>query len=170
MPGDKFCPSCGEAIVLKQIDGRDRRYCPACDTVHWKNPKPVAWTLVYTPDAVVLMQRAHAPDQGTWSIPGGFLEHDESFAAAASRELREETGVTASPEDLDLFDTLTLSRGDASVVGVVFHTRQSVTASDVSAGEEAQDARLWTFDEIADQENIRPACRPLLEQLHEQVR
>jgi len=34
--------------------------------------------------------------RGTWSLPGGHLEHSESFEAAAKREVREETGLEIS--------------------------------------------------------------------------
>ena len=44
---------------------------------------------------VLLIRRATPPRQGEWSIPGGRLEKDEAPAAAALRELKEETGVTA---------------------------------------------------------------------------
>lgn len=36
-----------------------------------------------------------------WELPGGMRDADESARTAASRELREETGILASPEDLD---------------------------------------------------------------------
>ncbi|WP_238392140.1 NUDIX domain-containing protein, partial [Halorussus amylolyticus] len=41
---------------------------------------------------------------GDWAVPGGHLELDESPAAAAVRELREETGVRVAPEDVTLLD------------------------------------------------------------------
>ena len=44
---------------------------------------------------VLLIQRAEAPFQGDWALPGGFIEIDESLRRAAYRELREETGVRA---------------------------------------------------------------------------
>ncbi|SCG14832.1 8-oxo-dGTP diphosphatase [Micromonospora echinofusca] len=37
--------------------------------------------------------RKGAHGQGTWSLPGGHLEHGESFDEAAQREVWEETGV-----------------------------------------------------------------------------
>lgn len=44
-----------------------------------------------------------APDrQGYWHVVAGALEWDEPAAAAAARELREETGLDATPEDLEL--------------------------------------------------------------------
>lgn len=41
---------------------------------------------------LLLIQRS---DNGFWALPGGYMEVGESFAEAAVRELREETGVAA---------------------------------------------------------------------------
>lgn len=40
--------------------------------------------------ALLLMQRS---DNGRWGLPGGYVERGESVAAAALREVQEETGV-----------------------------------------------------------------------------
>jgi ADP-ribose pyrophosphatase YjhB (NUDIX family) len=42
---------------------------------------------------VLLVQRAHAPKAGEWSLPGGLQKLGETVSAAAHREVREEAGV-----------------------------------------------------------------------------
>jgi 8-oxo-dGTP diphosphatase len=42
---------------------------------------------------VLLIRRKHAPFAGSWAIPGGFIEMDETLEASARRELHEETGL-----------------------------------------------------------------------------
>lgn len=42
---------------------------------------------------LLLIKRAKDPFKGSWAIPGGFVEKDESLEEAAIRELAEETSV-----------------------------------------------------------------------------
>ena len=45
-------------------------------------------------DGRLLLQRRS--DNGLWGLPGGLLELDETYEEAARREIREETGLTAT--------------------------------------------------------------------------
>jgi 8-oxo-dGTP diphosphatase len=42
---------------------------------------------------LLLVRRAHDPEAGRWTLPGGRVEPGESPAAAAAREVAEETGL-----------------------------------------------------------------------------
>jgi len=42
---------------------------------------------------VLFVQRGRPPREGTWNLPGGRLEPGETPAAAAAREVLEETGI-----------------------------------------------------------------------------
>lgn len=48
---------------------------------------------VWRGDELLIAKRSKLPMR--WSLPGGHVEFGESLAAAAARELAEETGVTA---------------------------------------------------------------------------
>ena len=65
----------------------------------YEYPRPMVVTdaIVFTvKDAtleVLLIQRGHDPWKGSWALPGGFVEMDESLDVAAARELAEESSV-----------------------------------------------------------------------------
>ena len=42
---------------------------------------------------LLLIRRGHGPAAGSWSVPGGRVEHGETLAEAVTREVREETGL-----------------------------------------------------------------------------
>jgi 8-oxo-dGTP diphosphatase len=73
---------------------------------------------------VLLLRRAGTGWKDGWySLPAGGLDGGEPLAAAAARELREETGLEAAPGDLRLVHLLHCRSGDTGGewLGAFFH-------------------------------------------------
>jgi ADP-ribose pyrophosphatase YjhB (NUDIX family) len=156
-----FCPDCGSSLTLKKVEDRTRFFCEECSQVIWQNPKPVAWVLVQKGEEYLLVKRANQPDKDEWDIPGGFLELDESFEEAAVRELKEETGVELNTHKIEVYDTISFSRSENHVVGVVFHTEIS-EVSKLDARDDAEEAQFWNIEHFEDNSEIlREECKTI---------
>jgi 8-oxo-dGTP diphosphatase len=44
-------------------------------------------------DSIVLIKRKKDPYEGSWALPGGFVEYGETVESAVLREVKEETGL-----------------------------------------------------------------------------
>jgi len=100
----KYCPFCGEKLVLRRNEGRSRLYCPFEEIFVYQNPIPAATGLIFDgEDRILLVLRGRQPGENKWGLPGGFVETGESPEQAARRELLEETGLVVSrPELVDI--------------------------------------------------------------------
>ncbi len=57
---------------------------------------------------VLLVERARAPLQGYWSLPGGVLETGERLEEGVCREVLEETGLVVKPQRVvEIFQRIT---------------------------------------------------------------
>ena len=95
-----FCPRDGTALVLTRIDGRDRPTCPKCGFADFMHVQIGANAVVERDGAVLLVRLNYGPRNGSWSLPGGLLENDETPEQAAIRETKEETGFDVALDGL----------------------------------------------------------------------
>jgi len=96
---------------------------------------------------VLLIRRANEPFRGFWAIPGGFVEMDEDVPDAASRELREETGLDIPAAELVEIGVFGRPGRDprGRTISVVYASEVSHEDSRATAGDDAAEA-AW-FDE-----------------------
>ncbi len=87
-----YCPRCGHALVDQVRFGRERRVCPACEFIFFRDKKVAASALITQAGKVLLVRRTMSPGRGLWTNPAGFVEYDEDPRDAAVRETLEETG------------------------------------------------------------------------------
>ena len=99
---------------------------------------------------VVLVKRRHPPLQDEWSIPGGVLEVGELVREAATREAREETGLTVEPvELLGVYDRVLRDaeeRVQYHYVLIDFLCRR--VAGDLAAASDAAEVGWFTQQEL----------------------
>jgi len=95
-----FCLECGTQMVLQLIEGREREQCPRCGWIHYLHVKLSAAVLIEEQGQLLLLQRAHQPWKGSWNLPAGYVEVDETPEQAAVREAGEETGLEIEVERL----------------------------------------------------------------------
>ena len=115
---------------------------------------------------LLLTQRA--PEKsfpGTWENSGGAAKAGENSRQAIARELFEETGIRANPEDFELLD----SRRDRDAFFDFYCLKNATPIEDiVLLPGETTDAKWVTFDEIHEMIKTRKICRIISRQFLQQ--
>ncbi|CAA7600035.1 NUDIX hydrolase domain protein [Acididesulfobacillus acetoxydans] len=95
-----FCPQCGRPLGNKEFGARTRSFCPDCSFVHWGDFTLGVGGILWHGGKALLVQRAHNPGRGIWTLPGGYVEAEENIENAVAREVREETGIETQASTL----------------------------------------------------------------------
>ena len=105
---------------------------------------------------LLLIRRGNPPGRGLWSLPGGRVEAGETPAAAAAREVLEETGLRVEVGPLlGVFDLGEFRAHDfaATVIG-----------GELRAGDDASDVR-WCNEADLDLLSLSDGLREALHQM-----
>lgn len=146
----RHCVRCGAELVGQPPT------CPACDHVHYLDPKLAACVIFRSEGGVFLMKRAIEPGYGRWTYPGGYVDRGETVEAAAVRETREEAGCGVRLDDL--LGIYSYPRQTAVIV--VY--RGTVTDGTPHALSETLEARSFANDAIPWDELAFPSTREAL--------
>lgn len=99
---------------------------------------------------VLLVERANAPLEGYWSLPGGVVETGERLEEALRREVLEETGLTIQPLGVcEVFERIMLDarqRPEYHYVLIDYVCR--VVSGELRAASDARSVRWVTRREL----------------------
>jgi len=71
--------------------------CETCGFVYYFNPSSSTIAIIINSnDELLVATRAHDPAKGTFDLPGGFVDMNETGEEAVIREVKEETGLHVS--------------------------------------------------------------------------
>jgi ADP-ribose pyrophosphatase YjhB (NUDIX family) len=116
---DGHCTFCGAAFADALVEARRwPRTCEACKNISYKNPLPVALVLLPVDGGLLMIRRGIPPQIGHLAVPGGFIDFNESWEAAAARELFEEAGIRIPADEIRIFDVKSAPDGPILVFGV----------------------------------------------------
>ena len=167
----RFCPSCGAPLERRALRPAEpeRLACPACQFVHYLNPKVAVGTIIATGDGrLVMVRRAIQPGYGLWVFPGGFVDRGEPLETAAMREALEESGLKVRLDAL----VNVYSYRDAAPVIVVYAA--TAVGGALTIDEESLEAALFgqgdlPWDALAF-DSTRDALRDYLDGLRHPLR
>ncbi len=88
----KYCPICGSDRFV--INNFKSKRCESCGFIYYFNPSSATVAVIINSKKEILVAtRANEPAKGTFDLPGGFVDLNESAESAVMREVEEETGL-----------------------------------------------------------------------------
>lgn len=122
-------------------------------TYKYPHPAVTADILVFARDGhdvqLLLIERGRDPYAGSWAFPGGFMAIDETTAQAAVRELKEETGINITENDLhriDIYDAVGRDPRER-VITVAYYTIIDSPVK-VQGGDDAKRAQWFPLSQL----------------------
>ncbi|HCO68794.1 MAG TPA: DNA mismatch repair protein MutT [Dysgonomonas sp.] len=88
----KYCPICGSDRFV--INNFKSKRCENCGFVYYFNPSSATVAVIINDkNEILVATRANEPAKGTYDLPGGFVDMNETAEEAVVREVEEETGL-----------------------------------------------------------------------------
>ncbi|NMA73325.1 MAG: NUDIX domain-containing protein [Bacteroidales bacterium] len=96
-PLDKFtfCPKCGSSHFI--INNEKSKKCIDCGFVYYFNSSAsTVGIIINEKEELLVARRAKEPAKGTFDLPGGFVDLNETGEEAILREIKEESQLIVS--------------------------------------------------------------------------
>lgn len=154
---NRFCGACGAALEV--MDAGHVLRCDRCHKNHFPRTDPAVIMLVTATDEHgverALLGRQPTWDKGRYSTLAGFVDPGESLESAVAREVMEEAGIEVA--DVTYFGNQPWPFPASLMVGFYAH---AVTTEIHVDGDELEDARWFTREEILDQSDTGEVALP----------
>lgn len=85
-----------EMISVKTDISVDKVYDLFCNEIGYQTPKIDTRAAIFVDDKILLVHE----NNGTWSLPGGWCDIDQSIASNTEKEVKEETGFNVRSEKI----------------------------------------------------------------------
>lgn len=141
----KYCPNCGNNLIVRIHSGQRRPACPVCDWVFFPDPKVAVVVLIKKNDQVLLIQRKYNPKKGYWSLPSGFVDAGEDPKQTAIREIREEIELDIT--EIRLLDVV-FSQEHPRGASIIIVYEADVENGPLNAGDDAIQAAYFRLNNL----------------------
>ncbi len=141
-----YCPRCGNRLEMRELEGRERGFCPSCRRIAYDNPVPATAAVVFNErHELLLVRRGVEPGKGKWCLPGGFQETGETPEQCMLRELREETGLSGRIQGLVALEMgMNPVAGEVLVAGFLV----GVDSGELRPGDDAAATEYFPLDKM----------------------
>ena len=86
------CPACGSSNF--NINDAKSKHCADCGFVYYLNPSAATAAFILNENnELLVVVRRQEPAKGTYDLPGGFSDMDETAEQGVAREVKEETNL-----------------------------------------------------------------------------
>lgn len=133
--------------------------------------KVVGLGITFNNKKEILMTQRNAPDKSyahkKWQLPGGMVEFGEDPANTATREIKEETGITIAVDRKQAFVVShVFDESNTNVILIAYKALFVSGAIDVSQDEQTGDAKWMKYSEI-DFSKCLPKTKELIDKAME---
>jgi 8-oxo-dGTP diphosphatase len=98
--------------------------------------------------SLLLIQRDNPPYEGSWALPGGFVDMDETLIIAAKRELFEETKIVVDDlKQFYTFDAIDRDPRHRTISVAFFKILENIETSPVAASD-AREAKFFSINSL----------------------
>lgn len=143
-----YCHRCGTELDTTEFEGDDYPWCPSCDLVLSRTAVPAVHVVVHDDDHVLVLDEPIPQHEGVWSLPGGHVKPHEGPKEAVIRELEEETGLRAVPDDLRFLTILHAETPAVAFYFITYAVERSAVSGDLTPEADGFEATYRPLDAI----------------------